>query len=174
MQAELIEGVVYVASPVSAKRHGRPHYRIIHWLATYEESHANIEGIDNATVVLDADNEVQPDVVLRQVEGGTSREGSDGYIHGSPELVVEVAASSVSIDLHDKFEAYRRNGVAEYVVWRVDDEEVDWFRLVEDDYVRVEPDEAGIFESSQFPGLRLDTRALLAGDLKGVARAVRA
>ena len=32
------------------------------------------------------------------------------------ELIVEIAAGSAAIDLHDKLRAYRRNGVQEYVV----------------------------------------------------------
>ena len=43
--------------------------------------------------------------------------------------MVEVAASSVSYDLHEKREAYRRNGVREYIVWRVQDRAIDWFVL---------------------------------------------
>ena len=38
---------------------------------------------------------------------------------GAPELVAEVASSSVSYDLDVKFKVYRRNGVKEYIVWRV-------------------------------------------------------
>ena len=69
---------------------------------------------------LDEDNEPQPDVLLR-IEpdaGGQSRVSGDDYIEGAPELVVEIVASSTSVDLHDKLRAYRRNGVREYVVWR--------------------------------------------------------
>jgi Uma2 family endonuclease len=87
--------------------------------------------------------------------------------------VVEIAASSASYDLHDKKEAYRRNGVREYVVWRVLDEAVDWLRLEDGAYVRVEPSARGLIESATFPGLRLNVPKLLAGDLAAVLRAVR-
>lgn len=170
--AELVEGVVYVPSPLRATSHGKPHSLIMTWLGTYWRSHRDVDLLDNATVILDADNEVQPDACLRRVEGGTSRLDEDGYIVGPPELVVEVAASSVSIDLHDKMDAYRRTGVGEYVVWRVDDNAVDWFRLDEGSYVRVEPTKDGMIESNQFGGLRLNVPALLAGDVDAVARAV--
>jgi Uma2 family endonuclease len=89
----------------------------------------------------------------------------DGYIVGAPQLIVEVAASSASYDLHVKKEAYRRNGVAEYVVWRVLDEAIDWFRLVDGQYASIEPDAEGMIESEQFPGLRLHVPSMLAGDL---------
>ena len=171
-KAELIEGVVFVASPLSAERHGDPHADIMGWLFLYRRRHPELKASDNATVLLDADNEVQPDAVLRRVEGGTSQLTSRGFIQGPPELIIEVAASSVSNDLHDKMNVYRCNGVREYVVWRVDDKAVDWFQLVDGAYVRVEPDADGVIESVQFPGLRLDTRALLAGDIDGVAKAI--
>ena len=92
----------------------------------------------------------------------------DGYIVGPPHLIVEIAASSVSYDLHEKKEAYRRNGVPEYVVWRVLDEAIDWFRLRDGQYVLIEPDADALIESDQFPGLRLHVPSMLAGDLAAV------
>jgi Uma2 family endonuclease len=44
-------------------------------------------------------------------------------LEGAPELIVEIAASTASYDLHDKLRAYRRNGVREYLVWVVLEEE---------------------------------------------------
>jgi Uma2 family endonuclease len=107
-------------------------------------------------------------VLLRLEQGGSSHIGADGYVEGAPELVVEVAASSASYDLHDKLRVYRRNGVEEYVVWRVLDREVDWFVLREGTYERLEADQTGILHSEVFPGLWLDVPALLARDLAAV------
>jgi Uma2 family endonuclease len=92
----------------------------------------------------------------------------EDYIISAPELIVEIAASSASYDLHDKKEVYAQHGVQEYVVWRTVDRAIDWFRLENGQYVKVEPDEEGIIESRVFPGLRLATMALLAGDLSRV------
>jgi Uma2 family endonuclease len=89
---------------------------------------------------------------------------TDGYLEGAPEFVMEIAASSASYDLHDKLETYRQAGVPEYVVWRVIDEQMDWFRLHDGAYVRVEPNEDGVIESTSFPGLRLSIPALPTGD----------
>jgi Uma2 family endonuclease len=89
-----------------------------------------------------------------------------------PKLVFEFATSSASYDLHDKKEAYRRNGVREYVVWRPRDGLVDWFRLVAGEYESIEPDGDGVITSEAFPGLRLDIVKLQAGDLAGVLRAL--
>src|SRR5262249_34668438 len=123
---------------------------------------------DSATVLLDADNEVQPDACLWREEMGGPRHTEDGYIAGGPQLVVEVAASSASYDLHEKLRAYRRNGVREYLVWGVMDETIDWFRLHDGEYVRADPDGHGVIESNVFPDLRLDVPRMIAGDLAGV------
>jgi Uma2 family endonuclease len=125
---------------------------------------------DNTTVRLDLDNEPQPDVLLRIDEacGGTSRISDDDYIEGPPELIAEVAHSSAAYDLHDKKQAYRRNGVQEYLVWQIEDERVDWFVLEDSQYASQEPKADGNLTSSVFPGLVLDVDALLAGDLAAV------
>jgi len=169
-KAELIEGVVYVASPVRANRHGRPHSEIIGFLLVYRIQTPGVYLTDNTTVRLDADNEPQPDALLR-IEpevGGNSRITADDYIEGAPELIVEVAASSASYDLNDKLNAYRRNGVQEYIVWQSYENRIDWFRLEEGRYVSLEPDEVGIIRSNVFPGLWLAVNALREGNLAEV------
>ncbi len=167
-KAELVEGVVYVASRVPADRHGEQHATIIGWLGAYRARHPGLRLGNNATVLLDANNEVQPDACLWREEPGGPRLNADHYIEGAPQLVVEVAASSAAYDLHTKLRAYQRNGVQEYVVWRVLDHMIDWFRLREGEYVWVEPDEDGVIESEVFPGLCLNVPALLVDDLQAV------
>lgn len=167
-KAELIEGVVYMASPLRITNHGNPHARIITWLGNYWSGTPGIELGDNATVLLDLDNEPQPDALLRIEVGGQSSISQDGYVEGAPELIVEIAASSVSIDFNQKLKVYRRNQVQEYLVWRVDDGEFDWFRLNAGEYIKLEPDRNGIIYSQVFPGLCLDKTALLAGNLAKV------
>lgn len=166
-KAELVEGVVYVPSPVRSF-HAAPHASMIGWLYTYKVWHADLHLDVDATVLLDADNEPQPDVCLWREEPGGPRTNEKGYIDGAPQLVVEVALSSASYDLHDKLRAYRRAGVREYVVWRVLNGAIDWLRLDEGEYREVEPDERGVIESSVFPGLRLNVTKMLAGDDAGV------
>ena len=63
-KAELIEGVVYVPSPVRQKNHGRPHSHLIGWLFIYEAGTPGVEIGDNSTVLLDLDNAPQPDGLL--------------------------------------------------------------------------------------------------------------
>ena len=169
-KAELIEGIVYMPSPVRVRSHGKPHGQIMSWIGTYSAATLGVDFADNATLRLDSDNEPQPDVMLwiDAAAGGHARVSDDDYLEGSPELIVEVAASSASYDLHVKREVYRRNGVQEYVVWRVYDRQVDWFRLENGQYVTVPADAEGMIHSRAFPGLRLAVSALLSGDLAHV------
>jgi Uma2 family endonuclease len=121
-------------------------------------------------VSLDIDNEPQPDVLLRidEQNGGQSRLSPDDYIVGGPELIIEVAASSASYDVHDKLIVYRRNQVQEYLVWRVCEQQCDWWRLRDGAYVPLQADAAGIVRSELFPGLWLAVSALLDGNLAEV------
>ena len=169
-KAELIEGVVYVASPVRILRHAQPHGFITGWLGTYAAQTPGVLLGDNGTIRLDQDNEPQPDAFLAwdAAHGGQSRVDDDDYLEGAPELIVEVAASSAAYDLHDKLRAYRRNQVQEYVVWQILENRVDWFRLREGEYIPLKPDRRGVIESEVFPGLKLNVRALLKGDIKAV------
>ena len=132
-KAELIEGVVHVPSPVRHLYHGRPHTHLLTWLGNYEAGTPGVEAGDNSTVQLGLTNTPQPDCLLfiQPEYGGRVKFDDEGYIVGAPDMVAEVAASSVSYDLHDKRNAYRRNGVREYVVWRVLDRQIDWFVLAQ-------------------------------------------
>ena len=164
-KAELIEGIVYMASPLRFESHAEPHANIIGWLALYKAATPGVRLGDNATVRLDIDNEPQPDALLRIEKGGQSIISQDDYVEGAPELIVEIAASSASYDVHQKLNVYRRNQVQEYLVWRFYEREFDWFRLQAGEYIKLETDSDGIIRSQIFPGLWLDKNALLMGDL---------
>lgn len=172
-KAELIGGVVYVPSPVRHTVHSAPHSLIVMWLGAYAAADPDLSVGDNGTVFLADDSEVQPDAfLLRSGAGAPASLGTDGYIHGAPELVVEIAASSAPVDLGDKKEAYRRAGVREYIGWRTLNGEIDWFRLEGGAYRPVLPDTHGIIESAVFLGLRLQVEALLAADAVAVLAAI--
>ncbi len=166
-KAELIEGIVYMPSPVRIRRHGQPHFDLITWLGHYRSFSPGVIGADNATARLDLDNEPQPDALLmiEPTRGGQARISADDYVEDAPELVAEVAASSVSFDLHTKLAVYRRNGVREYLVWRVDDEQFDWFVARSGTFVPLAPDTDGVYRSEVFPGLWLDASALIQGEM---------
>jgi Uma2 family endonuclease len=174
-KAELIEGVVYMPSPVRLAAHGKPHLRLAAWLAVYEAATPGVAAGDNTTVRLDEQNEPQPDLhmMIEPQCGGQAAVSEDDYVENAPELVAEIASSSASYDLHVKLEAYRRNGVREYIVWRVLDEELDWFVLRQNEYARLPPDDRGWLCSEAFPGLWLDEAALLGGDLPRVLAVVQ-
>ena len=174
-KAELIEGTVYMPPPVHASAHGEPHAHLMTWLGTYAAATPGVQVADNATIRLDLDNEPQPDGLLRIEEdaGGQSRISDDDYVGGPPELIVEVAHSSAAYDLHDKKQAYRRSGVQEYLVWQIEEEQVDWFVLEEGTYLSLSVGENGRIESRTFPGLVLDVDALLEKNFDTVLAAVQ-
>ncbi|VAW32920.1 Protein of unknown function DUF820 [hydrothermal vent metagenome] len=169
-KAELIEGVVYMSSPVRFASHGEPHLNMAAWIGVYKAFTPGTRSGDNVSVHLDPDNEVQPDILLRfdSTDDKQSNVSKDDYIIGAPELVVEIAASSASYDIHDKLNIYRRNGVQEYIVWQIYDERLDWFVLENEAYTPLQPDEDGVIHSQIFPGLWLAVATLLEGDMAGV------
>jgi Uma2 family endonuclease len=169
-KAELIEGMVYMPAALRFKSHGQPHGWIMTWLGNYEAMTSGVAFGVEPTVRLDIDNEPQPDAVLLIMPevGGQARLSEDDYIEGAPELVVEIAASSVAIDLHAKKQAYRRNGVKEYIVWQVLDQTISWFYLEKGEYLGLSVDTDGIVRSRVFPGLWLAVSELLIGNMQGV------
>jgi Uma2 family endonuclease len=169
-KAELINGVVYMAAALRYKSHSLPHSSIMTWLGFYAANTPGVELADNATVRLDLDNEPQPDGLLRvRAElGGQSRISDDDYVEGAPELIVEIAGSTVSYDLYDKLSVYRRHGVQEYIVWQVYDQQIDWFYLENGKYINLPINNMGIIESKVFPSLVLPFNQLLQGNLAEV------
>ena len=139
------------------------------WMFNYSAKVPNLSCGDNSTIRMDPDNVPQPDCYLRidSERDGQSRL-EDGYVVGAPELIAEVAASSVSYDLHDKFRACQRNAVGEYSVWRTRDQAIDWFVLRNGRYELMKPDDDGILRSENFPGLWLDPQAMINNDLPRV------
>jgi hypothetical protein len=168
LKAELIEGHVYMASPVSCVEHGAPHFDLITWLGIYRIATPGVKGTDNATVRLNhGANVPQPDASM-WIGGGQCRVSDDGYLEGGPDLVGEISASSASFDLHEKLEAYESNRVREYIVWRVEDRAIDWFVLQRGRFSPMKPTVDGILKSKAFPGLWLDADAMIQGDAKRV------
>lgn len=166
-KAELIEGIVYMGSPLRFEPHAEPHARLMTCLGFYAAFTKHTRLGDNPTVRLDVDNEPQPDAVLLidSRRGGATSLSEDGYIVGPPEFVAEIAASTATIDLRDKKRVYRRSMVREYLVWQVIDRRLDWFSLQEEEYISLLPDAEGIIRSRVFPGLWLAVSALLDGDM---------
>ena len=174
-RAELIEGIVYVFPPVSHGWHGRPHASLVGLFVTYWAETPGVTGGDNSTLRLDLGNLPQPDAYL-MVEpacGGQVTLDDDLNIIGAPELVAEVAATSANYDLHQKLEVYRRNRVGEYLVWRTFDRRFDHFALRKGRFRAVAIPADGILRSERFPGLWINTAALIGGDLSSALSDVR-
>lgn len=164
-KAELINGIVYMGSPVSVD-HSEPDGLMQTWLGYYATQTPGVSCFPNTTVILGPRNTPQPDacLCLRPGRGGQTRLNEKKYVVGAPELIVEIAASRASLDLGDKLEAYALAGVAEYLVWRTLEQALDWFALEDAEYVPVKPDARGWIRSRVFPGLVLDVPAALAMD----------
>jgi Uma2 family endonuclease len=172
-KAELVEGTVYMASAVRAELHGKPDSLIQLWLGYYAAAREGMASYTNTTLLLDAENSLQPDAMLcsAPAPGGRVWLNSRGYLCGYPEFVCEVAASTTSLDLHQKLRAYCRNGVSEYLVWLVMEERFIWFALEDGEYLELQEDASGLLKSRIFKGLVLDTRAALMGQAaKVIAR----
>jgi Uma2 family endonuclease len=165
-RAELINGVVYMPSPVG-RAHGRAHVATIVWLSYYAENTPGVEALDNATTVLGWKSEPQPDALLRILPecGGRTR-NERGFVRGAPELIVEVAKATRYVDLGPKLADYEQAGVLEYVVRALDPDEVLWFAQAQGTLTRRPPAEDGLYRSTTFPGLWLDPEALLRGDTR--------
>jgi Uma2 family endonuclease len=163
-KAELVGGVVVMPSPLG-DRHGIVGNNASTWIGVYKWRTPGTEASDNVTTILGDDDEFQPDCSLRikSAKGGQTRKVGK-YVGGCPELVVEVASSSRSIDLGAKLAEYERAGALEYVVFAIDPDEVYWHVRQGDRLVQVNPGPDGIYRSVAFPGLWLDPIALFADD----------
>lgn len=158
--AELIDGVVFMTSPVSLP-HGDFHLRLAGWLWLYSEQTPGCQGCSDTTWIMGANDVSQPDLALRVLpaHGGQSRE-SERYAEGAPELVVEISGSTLSKDLGVKLDLYRRAGVREYVTILLQSKQIIWRQLVRGRYREIQPGEDGLFRSQVFPGLWLDPEAV--------------
>src|SRR6185312_1431550 len=123
-RAELVGGMVYMPSPMSAD-HGESTPDVSLWLGLYRRRTPGVRQADGATVILGEFGEPQPDALLRiePERGGTCYTNEDNYLTGPPELIVEIARSSRPFDLGGKRDDYERAGVEEYVVVALDTQE---------------------------------------------------
>jgi Uma2 family endonuclease len=145
--------------------HGIAHVPVIMWLGQYAENTPGVQVLDNATTILSWKGEPQPDGLLRilpECGGRTWNEG--GYVHGAPELIVEVAKATRYVDLGPKRAEYEQAGVLEYVVRAIDPDEIFWFGQEQGVLLQRPIGRDGLYRSTVFPGLWLDPEALVNGD----------
>jgi Uma2 family endonuclease len=163
-RAELIGGIVFMSSP-SKRPHGRMHVCAAHWLAEYEYATPGVETFDNATNILGEESEPQPDLcLLISPDNGGQTRAEDDYIVGAPELIVEIASSTESVDLHAKRRDYEQAGVREYAVVVLRQARLIWFVRRGGQFEELLPGDDGVIRSETFPGLWLDPSALLRRD----------
>jgi len=168
--AELIGGIVHVTA-AAHHPHSRPLSLIHGLLSRYEAATPGVESGIDITTVLDSETEVQPDTSLA-VSPAYGGKGSDAdrYYKHAPELVVEVSHTTEHIDLNEKFRAYEKNNTLEYLVHLVREPAVKWFVLKNGAYELLPCDKAGVIRSETFPGLWLNTRALIKRDLRAMVK----
>ena len=171
-KAELINGVVYVPSPVSIE-HDHRDVKIHGWLDRFAEETPGCDCGSNGTWKM-LGQSPQPDCYLRILEshGGTSPDETQ-YHEGAPDLAIEICVSSSKLEFGPKLALYQRAGVQEYMTIEPDSKRIVWRALANGSYQAIEPDAAGILRSSCFPGLWLDTVAYWAGDRKQMTRTLR-
>jgi Uma2 family endonuclease len=169
VRARLLDGVVHfkeggMASPVSVN-HGDYSCKAGSWLGYYALRTFGVRGSHDTTVDLGPNRRCQPDELLRIREeyGGRSRKVGK-YLSGPPELVVEVAGSTIRDDLGPQKLDYERAGVSEYIVFALDPAEIHWHVLEDGRYTPLQPDADGIYRSRVLPGLWLDGRAFWEDD----------
>ncbi len=171
-RAELINGVVYMPSPVGPE-HGIAQVPVIVWLDYYAEQTAGLQVMDNATAILGRKSEPQPDALLRILpEFGGQTRIERKYLTGPPELVAEVSHTTRYVDLGPKLEDYQRAGVLEYVVSALEPDQIFWFVREGATLVERPLGEDGLYRSAIFPGLWLDPQALIRGDRRRIREVV--
>lgn len=168
---ELIGGIVYMASPLRWP-HGSYHPALTTIFGLYASQTVGVSVGDNATTILGPESEPQPDLVMRIGEefGGQSKINEDAYLEGPPELIAEVAHSTVAYDMHLKREDYRKSGVLEYLVLCIEEQEIHWFHFPSGG--KILPNKKGVYKSKVFPGLWVDGPALLRQDLAAALETV--
>src|SRR5947207_14644267 len=79
-KAELINGIVYMGSPVRIDQHGQPDNLIQTWLGSYSVATAGVKAATNSTTRLGPDDVPQPDGLLRIAteSGGQARVAANG------------------------------------------------------------------------------------------------
>ena len=164
--AELIDGVVYMPSPMSVQ-HGENDGLVATWLGHYAAYTPGCSIGVNCTWYM-LDDAPQPDVHLRIATDAGSSWIEEDFFHGAPEFAAETCKTSTSYDLHQKKDLYAAAGVKEYLAVLLEKGEVRWHRLVGDTYQLTPCPPGGVIRSVVFPGLWLNVAALLANDLRAL------
>jgi hypothetical protein len=156
--AELIDGTVYMPSPIS-REHMRVDSRVQGLCSYYCLRTAGTESGTNGTWLLNGVGGAQPDcsVHILQEFGGRSTT-KRGLAAGAPEFVAEVCYSSRAYDLGPKLALYQAAGVDEYLAILVEERRFEWRVLINGSYELMDSDH-GVYRSRILPGLWIDSNA---------------
>ncbi|MDQ2945200.1 MAG: Uma2 family endonuclease [Acidobacteriota bacterium] len=156
--AELIDGTVYMPSPLSLDHGGRDGQ--VQLLFGIYAARTRVCKLATNCTWLVLESAPQPDAALWLLPryGGRTTV-VDGLASGAPELIAEICHSSRSYDLGPKLSLYQRAEVPEYIAFLIKERRIEW-RILEQGSYRVQnPDHQGILRSRIFPGLWLDENA---------------
>ncbi|MCC6590563.1 MAG: Uma2 family endonuclease [Bryobacterales bacterium] len=167
--AELIDGTVFVSSPVSLD-HGLYESLMVAWLRAYSSKAPGLMCATNVTSYLQ-ESAPQPDVSLFRSDVGMEARGK--YPAGAPVIAVEVCVSSRDYDFGPKKALYQRAGVQEYITVETFSKAITWRTLVDGSYENLPVDDAGIIRSRALPGLWLDVAAFWREDDDALRECVR-
>jgi Uma2 family endonuclease len=172
-RAELIDGIVYMPSPVS-DIHSDYDNRTSWWLSHYAADTPGCEVRHAGTWLMAASSAPQPDLALKilpEYGGQSALQGA--YASGAPELVAEISHTTSPRDTGIKLRLYERSGVREYLLVRPGKRKIAWYMLVDGKYQQLEPDADGIFRSRVFPGLWLNPEELWNRNYAGMAATIQ-
>ena len=182
IKAELLEGVVYLEGDLEGdlggdlegaeemvsmrRRHGSWHVLVSGLVDRYLIATPGTDGYGNTSTLTDEPSEPQPDVslVVESDRGGQTTVDENDWVHGLPEMAIEVSISSSRHDRSVKWRVYEAGSVREYVVVDLDAGEVVLFRRRGDRFEEAEP--TGDASTPQhrletLPGFWLDNAAVL-------------
>ena len=155
-KADLLDGVIYVASPENLD-----HNELLCWLTILLgqfilERKLGRLTVNKVSYRLSDTNAFEPDLAF--VSTDRSDRIKRGYVDGPPDLAIEIVSpESVQRDYEDKRQRYEEAGVLEY--WIIDPLTRSALFLVrEGDALRERYLDNHVFESSVLPGLKLDSR----------------
>ena len=172
-RAELIDGIVYMPSPVSDIQSDF-HLLLGGWLLFYAKATPGCAARLSGTWLMPRESVPQPGLAMRILAGHGGQSWMENkYPAGAPELIVEISHATSLGDSGTKLRLYERSGVREYLIVRPEKQQAIWRELFDGGYREIAAGQDGILRSRVFPGLWLDVAAVWSGDFAGLTAVVQ-